>query len=42
LKRLAIDLPVHVHTRLKIFCASRKTTMAEEVLAAILERLPHD
>jgi hypothetical protein len=42
LKRLTIDLPVDVHTRFKIFCASRKTTMVEEVVAAILERLPHD
>ena len=40
LKRLTIDVPLSLHSRIKAQCAVRGTKMADEIRALLEERFP--
>jgi hypothetical protein len=39
-KRLTVDLPVSLHTRIKTTCAARGVKMVDEIRAMLEERFP--
>ena len=40
LKRITVDVPISLHTRVKVDCAARHTNMAAEIKGMIEQRWP--